>query len=201
MLDIYVPSSSRPLPQPPDDWEQPTLVAIDAPQGLPALGMARRAADAGANTPTRKLPADRQELANWKLYKGLIEAGIVIFWSIHELRLGSIFGLNATTGRRSTVFETYPRYVAKRLWPNLTIPSKRNAAYEYVDVIWRLLRERGYRCTSVRRPSVDHVDAMLCALAAEGWDGADGRPKGTVGMNPTVDLAARVLREGFIVSP
>jgi hypothetical protein len=42
---------------------------------------------------------------------------------------------------------------------------------------------------------------MLCALAAEACLRDDELPAGTVGLPPVVDLAERVLREGFIVAP
>ena len=47
----------------------------------------------------------------------------------------------------------------------------------------------------------DHIDAMLCALAAEACLHADGLPEGTVGEPPVADEGERVLREGFIVAP
>jgi hypothetical protein len=62
------------------------------------------------------------------------------------------------------------------------------------------LQEAGYSCSNeISRP--DHVDAMLCAIAAEACLLADGLPEGTVGETPVVDLGERVIREGFLVAP
>jgi hypothetical protein len=201
VLDLYIPSVEDPLPQPPEGWSQPAYIAFDAPQGLATPGCKRRKADKGAKTPTSTLPADRKELAGWKLYKGLIEAGVTIFWAVYVQELASVMGLEPVAGCPITVLETYPRYVITRLWPGLEIPSKRKKPLKYVDTVWDRLQEFGYSCTSVLRPAVDHVDAMLCAIAAEACLMADGLPEGTVGSNPTLDTDARVLREGYIVSP
>lgn len=200
LLDIYIPSSDKPLPESPESWSQPLYVAIDAPQGLPAPGKSNREADREASTPTKRLPADRVKLAQSKLYKGLIEAGIEIFWSVHEGEWGRIPGLDERP-EWPVVFETYPRYVIRQLWPRLDIPSKRRAPLMYVNDVWGKLQGEGYHCSGVTRPTVDQVDAMVCALAAEacletgGWRGM------TVGGPPVVDEDARVLREGYIVSP
>src|SRR4029078_512218 len=62
------------------------------------------------------------------------------------------------------------------------------------------LRDAASLCDApVTRP--DHVDAMLCALAAEACLHADGLPAGTIGLPPVADPGERVLREGFIVAP
>jgi len=62
------------------------------------------------------------------------------------------------------------------------------------------VRAAGYTCVGdISRP--DHVDAMLCALAAEACLLADDLPGGTVGDPPVADPAERVLREGFLVAP
>lgn len=200
LLDAYVPNARRPLPAVPVGWDVPNYVAFDAPQGLPAPGAIRRLADKEANTPTRKLPTGRSQLAEWRLYKGLVEAGVEIFWSIHQSSLGSVLGL-ASGLERPVVLETYPRYVVTRRWPGLRIPSKRKAPLGYVQVLWDLLRNEGYECRSVARPSVDQLDAVLCAVAAEACLAGGGMPAGTVGLKPILDPEERVLREGFIVSP
>ena len=181
--------------------ETPKFIAFDAPQGLPRAGVPRRLADEQANTPTRKLPSDRSELADWRIYRGLIEAGIDIFWSTYENGLANIWGLDPTGVHVTTILEAYPRYVIRRLWPELKIPSKRKAPLDYVNAIWRRIRERGYSCPGLERPAVDHVDAMLCAFVAEACLGGQGAPAGTVGCEPRPDEEYRVLREGWIVSP
>jgi hypothetical protein len=200
LLDIYKPTRERPLPNPPAG-EPPIFTGIDAPQGLPRQGEPRRLADALADTPVRVLPGDRNALRDWKLYRGLIEVGVDVFWSIYEHDLASIFGLVLMPELESIVFETYPRYVFRQLWPGVRLPSKRNEPFAYVETVWRLIQSDGYLCESVLRPAVDHVDAMLCALAAEACLHADGLPAGTVGLPPVVDRDERVLREGFIVAP
>ena len=203
LLDLYVSSPANPLPEVPREWERPAYIGLDAPQGLPVRGAPRREADRNAKTPTSKLPSDRSQLREWPIYRELIEAGVEMSWSIHQAKLGSIFGLSSQSDDPSpVVLETYPRYVIKRKWPDLwPIPSKRKQPFDYIDAIWNLLTSEGYRCSSVRRPSVGQVDAMLCALAAESCVAAEGVPAGTVGSKPMVDLEAQVLREGYIVSP
>lgn len=87
------------------------------------------------------------------------------------------------------------------MWPELKIPSKTKAPVEYVDAVWGRIQEAGYSCEGVRRPVVDHVDAMLCAIVTEAIETVGEMPEGTVGRKPVVDLKERVLREGWIVGP
>lgn len=198
-LDSYVPTESAPLPALTFLPGDVRCMAIDAPQGLPASGATVREADRDANTPTRRLPQDREALARWTAYRGLIEAGISVFWWVFEQRLAAIPGLSEEMGATMSVVETYPRYMLRRLWPDLVIPSKRRDPIAYVDALYPRIQKRGYVCRSVIRPSVDQVDAMLCALAAERVVRAGGLPSGTVGAPPVADTDARVLREGYIV--
>jgi dCTP diphosphatase len=200
LLTSYRPTADAPLPEPPSGWDLPQVFALDLPQGLAQPGAKRRTADAQASTPTRVLPANRGELQEWKLYKGFIAAGVETFWSIHVNAFGNIGGLGEKIEGRPAVVETYPRYVIRRLWPDLKIPSKRTAPEEYTRVVWGRLRAAGFRCTAApSRP--DHVDAMLCAVAARAWAESDGRAAGTVGTPPYIDEVGRVIREGYIVAP
>jgi|GEM_PF-1293945 len=203
VLDLHLPSAESPLPIPPPGWPAPEWVGLDAPQGLPAPGQTARACDREAGTPTRRLPADRRELAASILYKGLVQAGVEVFWALYEQGLVRIAGLPAGgPDRLTTVCETYPRHVLRRLWPDLRpIPSKRRVPVDYVEAVWARLRDAGYTCPSVVRPTVDQVDAMLCALAAEAGAREGGLPAGTVGEPPAPDYRAEVLREGLIVAP
>ena len=209
-LDMYIPSVRNPLPAPPVGWTQAEYISFDAPTGLPKPGHRRRVADQMAKTPTSVLPSSRRELGSWKLYKGVIEAGIEVFWSAHDRGLASVLGLTPLLPARPTILETYPRYVIKRLWPEIGIPSKRKSALDYVETIWARIQDAGYVCRSVIRPAHDQVDSMLCAIAAERClEGdvaerclaGDGLPNGIVGEKPMVDSKERVLREGFIVAP
>lgn len=201
LLDVYTPTLEAPLPASPGGWP-PSFIAIDAPQGLPARGARARRADLEAKAPTKILPADREALASFRLYVGLITAGIEVFWSVHERELASIFGLVPLGDAGTTVCETYPRYVFKQLFPGVPIPSKRKDPFAYVEAVWPRIQSLGYSCPSVLRPGVDHLDAMLCALSAEACLEEDGAlPPGTVGTPPVVDLEGRVLREGYIVAP
>lgn len=199
VLDLYIPSIAQPLPLPPPGYDRPLYIGFDVPQGLPASGNRRRVADVEANTPTRVLPADREQMRTSLLYKGLIEAGVEIFWTAYEQRLATIAGLPAATPPTTTIFETYPRFLIKTLWPGMPIPSKTRAPLDYVNLIWDQIQAAGYSCASVLRPAVDHVDAMLCALAAEAHIMRGGDLSGAVGIPPTIDHEARVIREGYIV--
>jgi hypothetical protein len=198
-LETYRPTRQRPLPESPGGWP-PAYTGIDAPQGLPEPGeRRRRECDRLAKTPTRVLPRTRAEMAGWRLYRQFVETGVEVFWSIHEKEIASILGLVPVPDGDGMVFETYPRYVLLQLWGERP-PSKRRHPAEYVDFVWERLRRAGYSCASpVERP--DHVDAMLCALAAEACLHADGLPGGTVGLPPVVDESERVIREGYIVAP
>jgi hypothetical protein len=199
VLDEYLASPARPLPPAPGGGWPPAFTGIDGPQGLPGPGERSRRADLQAKTPTKVLPRTRAELGSWQLYRPFIEAGVELFWSIHERELASILGLVPIPGDEGTVFETYPRYVLLQLWGERPPPKRREPA-AYVDFVWSRLREAGYSCDGpVTRP--DHVDAMLCALAAEACLHADSLPAGTVGLPPVADVGERVLREGFIVAP
>jgi predicted nuclease with RNAse H fold len=174
-------------------------MAFDAPQGLPAQGARTRSADTAADTPTRVLPATREELDAWRAYRGLIEAGISIFWWAYESQRVAIGGLHPRGAHATTIVEAYPRYAIKRMWPDIRIPSKRNAPIDYVDAIYSRIQKMGFVCRSMIRPTVDQVDAMLCAIAARDYATSPDMPAGSVGVPPVVDPTARVLREGFIV--
>ncbi|MYA34269.1 MAG: DUF429 domain-containing protein [Gemmatimonadales bacterium] len=201
VLDLYQPSPDRLLPETPFADLAVSAYALDAPQGLAEPGRKRRHADEQAQTPTRVLPRDRNALPEWKLYRGLIEAGLDIFWGIQERGVGCVVGLDCSLPKIPFVMETYPRYVLRRLFPAVRIPSKRKEGAEYARVFWSKLRNLGYRCESVRTPSVDQVDAMLCAIAAESLVSQTGLPAGTVGEPPRLDRPGRVIREGYIVAP
>lgn len=199
-LGSYRPSRERPLPEPPAGAGVPACYAIDGPQGLPRRGALIRQADLAAGTPTRRLPATRQDLESWRLYRGLIEAGIEVFWSVYERGLGRIPGLEAGP-LRPLVCETYPRYLLRRLWPGMEIPSKRRQPMWYGEAVCRQLRSLGYRCHGIIPPTPDQADAMLCALAARAYLHEGGHACLLLGAAPTADLEAQVLREGYIVVP
>lgn len=199
-LGSYQPSRERPLPEPPVGAGIPACYAIDGPQGLPRRGAAARQADQAAGTPTRRLPATRQDLESWRLYRGLIEAGIEVFWSVYRRGLGRIPGLEAGPPR-PLVCETYPRYLLRRLWPGMKIPSKRRQPVCYGEAVYRRLRSLGYRCHDIIRPTPDQADAMLCALAARACALEGGQARLLFGAAPMADLEAQVLREGYIVVP
>jgi hypothetical protein len=147
------------------------------------------------------LPADRAALATWQLYKGFIAAGVDTYWSILASGAATIGGLDHKGGSDCpVVVETYPRYVLRKMWSDLKIPSKRQAPEKYTAAVWARLKARGFRSSPApSRP--DHVDAMLCALAARAYLDADGLPPGTVGDPPYIDEGDRVIREGYIVAP
>lgn len=207
-LDMYQPAEDAPLPRTPAGFPAPAVFAVDAPQGLPRPGAPTRRADRPADTPTRKLPHARAELEQWQLYGGLIRVGVMMFWAAHVRGLARLYGLEGAGGRTLSLgpetpvwAEPYPRYVLKQLWPELkkSIPSKKNTPLAYVDAVWGRLRAAGYACPGVVRPTVDQVDAMLCALAAKACEG--GRAAGEVGCSPVVDEGEQLFREGWIVSP
>ena len=200
LLDTYIPTEKTPLPRLAVMPGEVTCFAFDAPQGLPLRGRTIRECDTKAGTPTRKLPSNRDELAGWRAYKGLIEVGVSVFWWVHDRGIATVAGLDAPADGRPAVVETYPRHVIKRLWPLLDIPSKRNAPLDYIDTIYSRLQKMGYKCRSVVRPTVDQTDAMLCAVAAGAYAASAGLPEGTVGAPPVADAPERVLREGYIVS-
>ncbi len=201
-LDMYLASERAPLPPPPPGWPAADCVALDAPQGLPLPGEHQRHCDREAATPTRRLPGSRAAMAKARLYAGLVEAGVNVFWWVHERGLGHIAGFSEVRGWPPTVCETYPRFVLRRLGLAVRdIPSKRQAPLDYVEAAWGLVRGLGYRCPSVTRPTVDQVDAMLCALAAAAWWNVSDPRRCTVGAPPIADVVERVIYEGYIVAP
>ena len=200
-LDQYIPSHIEPLPKQPPGWGEPACIGFDAPQGLPAPGEKVRLADKEAKTPTKVLPADRTELENWKLYRGLIQAGVEIFWSVYRWKSVCIPGLEQDCNGKTVVFETYPRYVIKRLWPGFKIPSKRKNPLAYISEIYQRILGLGFSYPGAQILTHDQVDSMLCALAAYHFHDRDELPGGTVGKPPYVDQRCSVLREGLIVAP
>ena len=195
-LDLYVPSENQPLPEVPSFIQNVQYYAIDAPQGFPKHKRKRRCCDKKAQTPTKKLPQNLKEFEHWKLYKGLIEAGIKVFWWIHKSKDNFILGLTDFEGL-PTIAETYPRKVAENLEFG-RLPSKRKEPIRYVNHIWGKLSSQGYRCESVIRPSVDQIDAMLCAIAAKSLL---CKKSVFLGEKPYIDEKEPLLREGFIVTP
>jgi predicted nuclease with RNAse H fold len=182
VLDSYVPSTARPLPELPAGMPAAECFALDAPQSLPELGSTRRAADRDANTPTSVLPDRLADVGAMRAYGPFVEAGLAIFWNAREFDV--------------PVVETYPRFVIRTLWPDLKIPSKRKEPKRYVAELWSLIRALGY---ASRPPGThDEVDAMLCAVAAEAFVTGTHRQ---VGAPLEVDEAEGVLREGYIVVP
>ena len=198
LLDLYRPTMDRLLPDSPKNVEDVQCYAIDAPQGLPKIGRKRRLCDELAQTPTRVLPQTLRELENWKLYKGLIEGGVKTFWGIYNSKTIKVFGLNDQY-EMPVAMETYPRKVAERLGLG-RVPSKKKEPVNYMEYAWGFLKSLGYQCESVIRPALDHVDAMLCALAAQAF--VDGQEHWeALGEKPFPDEGAAILREGFIVVP
>jgi catechol 2,3-dioxygenase-like lactoylglutathione lyase family enzyme/predicted nuclease with RNAse H fold len=181
-LGSYVVTADEPLPPTPDGLAEPSCYAFDAPQGLPCPGARRREADAAARTPTSVLPADLDDLATWKLYRGPVEAGIVLFEALRARGEGS-------------ALETYPQAVARRLWPGDRLPVKRRDPAGFAAEVVRRLRAAGYRCDAAP-VTVDQADAMLCAVAAEAW--VEGRAEL---LGAPAEYDGHVLREGYIVVP
>ena len=200
-FDLYLPGKEKPFPPLPSGISIPTHIAFDGPQSLPAIGNKRRDCDKLANTPTRILPSNRNELKSWKMYKQLIECGVEVFWNIYEKDLASIAGLNEKKDSKLIVMETYPRYVIKRLWPEENIPPKSKAPIDYVIKFSHLIREKNYKFDESKITTHDYIDAMLCALAAEDYLKTNRNSAGKVGSLPLVDNKERILREGFIYSP
>jgi predicted nuclease with RNAse H fold len=187
-LDTYQPTREQPLPL----GRRPAVFELDAPQSLPLQGRSRRAADRDAKTPTSVLPTAHADVALMRAYGPFVDAGITIFWEAQRNGLAAIPGL---TGSGPTLLETYPRFVIRRLWPDLRpIPSKRKAPRAYVAELWARLQALGLRGPEPERH--DHIDALLCALAGKSW-ALDEAVE--VGEPPRADVD--VLREGFIVAP
>jgi len=184
LLDLCSPTVTQPLPKPPSGVHNVQSYAIDAPQGLPGIGRERRRWDELAGTPTRVLPQTLHELEHRKLYKGLIELGVKTFRHIYESADIHVFGLDDSY-LFPVAAETYPRKVAETMGLK-RLPSKRREPVRYVDYVWHFFQSLGYGCESVLRPSVDHVDAMLCAIAAHSWV-ADRKTCEALGEKPYVD--------------
>jgi predicted nuclease with RNAse H fold len=203
----YVPTPQQPLPPVPSAWPEPQCTLVDGPQSLPAKGRTRRAADEAANTPTRVLPPDRKALEETKIYRGLIQNGIDIFWWAYESGRYTIPGLEK---RGPILGETYPSFVLKQQFPGLYKKVKERLKEEkkkkanslsYSQVIWEALLANGFTCPGVLLPTADQVDAALAAFTALIYLN-NGQPAHMhYGEAPTVDKKAHVLREGFLVAP
>lgn len=212
-LDAYSPTQSNPLPIS-LHGSPPRFIGFDSPQSLPISGKTRRNCDEKAKTPTSVLPSSRAALSNIKLYKGLIVTGIDIFWNSYTNQTANIYGLTQTNEVKPTIFETYPRYVIRKWLSeqlinknliiefNDIITNKRDNPMRYVDFVWSGLRNLGYISPGIEKPSVDQLDAMLCAVVAHHLSVTPNYLlANTVGKQPSLDLKGRVLREGYIVCP
>lgn len=198
LLDAYCAGLGPLPPVPPEVSGSVTCYAMDAPQGLPALGSPNRRCDKEAGTPTNRLPASQKELKEWKLFKGLIEMGIAVFWELSATPGICIHGREGNSAK-ITAIETYPRKTAK-IFGLDPLPSKKKEPIAYVRHVWGFLRHAGFRCDSVLTPSADQVDAMLCAMAAQAFM-EDDVCSNSLGLAPFSYPGDDFLREGFIVCP
>jgi predicted nuclease with RNAse H fold len=173
-------------------------IAVDAPQGLPEGLKPRRVCDQAADTPTRRLPATRAEMAagccadGTKIpYHAVVYLGVELFLGHADETLGAP---DCLTPR---LVETYPRAIYRCLTGE-TPPSKRHTPLRYMTAVYDVVRTLGIRCPGVRTPSTDQADALLCALVARLF--AEDKAV-CVGKAPWMDHRENVLREGFIVLP
>lgn len=201
MLDVYIPSTSAPLPAFPQGAKV-EYIGFDCPQGLPTKGNLRRECDVLANTPTRHIAQTRDSISAMGSYSQLVELGVDLFWNAFSLNAAAIYGLNQPQDQ-TVIFEGYPRFSVINLFqitsPLKTIPSKSKNPLAYIDFVWTGIQQLGYRCHSVIRPTVDQADAMICVITAE--HAFKGTARHIVGSMPIVDSDDRVIREGFIISP
>ncbi|WP_076348476.1 DUF429 domain-containing protein [Alicyclobacillus vulcanalis] len=206
VLDHYVPLSGSPpvlLPPVPKDLIANGCVAaygLDCPQGLPKLGSRhqRRDCDREANTPTRKLPEHLSDPYTGP-YASLIQVGVQLFAAAVSSGHAQLYGDGRQShGAKPIIFETYPRKVLKDHFALGSIPSKRKEPHAYVDKVWKALKDSGYTCCGVLRPTVDQVDAMVCAVVAEHVLQKSVRE---LGEPPIWDAKDRIFREGYIVVP
>ena len=173
-----------------------SCIAVDAPQGLARDGGKVRRADILANTPVRRLPADRAEMAAAEaadstplVYIGLIRTGVEVFWANRDEVLGI-----ASAPR---LVETYPRAIFRTLTSEYP-PSKTKEPFRFSAAVCGIMRRLGLKCPGVWRPSVDQCDAILCAIAARAFVEERAKRRGDP---PIVDEDDRLLREGYIVLP
>ncbi|MGO4275392.1 DUF429 domain-containing protein, partial [Paenibacillus sp. TAF58] len=201
ILDCYIPSSSTPLPVFPAGGVV-KFIGFDCPQGLPTLGNLRRDCDARANTPSRNIAQTRATISAMRSYSQLVQLGVDLFWNAYSSSSASVYGLNSIQGK-TEIFEVYPRFsiinLLKITNPLKTIPSKIKNPLEYIDFVWMKINNIGYSCSSVIRPTVDQVDAMLCAITADHL--LKGTANNIVGNMPILDNSDMVIREGLIISP
>ena len=97
------------------------------------------------------------------------------------------------------IIETYPRKTADMLGL-APLPSKRKEPLIYIHHVWGFLKSIGFRYSAVVTPSVDQVDAMPCAIAAQAYT-VGGTCWKAMGSAPFIDLGNEVIREGFIICP
>lgn len=190
---MFVPTIENPLPALPLEGSVAAF-AIDAPQGLPAIGRTCRECDVQARTPTRRLPGNLAQLETTVLYRSFVECGVKMFGAIANRSDWAVVGLVPSSDRK-VVMETYPRAVALKMGFG-PLPSKRATPYSYIENVWNGLQLCGYACESVIRPTVDQVDAALCAIAAQAE--VAGRSQ-QLGRPPFWDADEGILREGLIV--
>ncbi|WP_411348670.1 DUF429 domain-containing protein [Paenibacillus sp. WLX2291] len=215
LLDAYSPTPTTPLPSSPNN-SAIGFIGFDSPQGLSSQGKIIRDCDKNAKTSTSKIPSSRGLLSKTTLYKGLIEVGIDIFWNCHSNQIANIYGLNQSKfdQEKPTIFETYPRYVIRKWLSNRLnnmkfyilfkdhITHKRAYPSRYVDYVWEGLKFLGYTCPGVHRPSIDQLDAMLCAVVAQHLSTASNfQLTNSVGLKPIINNKDKVFHEGFIVCP
>ncbi len=211
MLDAYIPDFARGDVLPKFAHGAPAYVGLDCPQGLPNPDSGRlcRKSDQIAKTPTKKMAMTRGELETGIFYgREIVRLGIDLFWTLYSNDRAAIYGLsnldvsNLEVNVQVTVFETYPRYALETLFGLKSsiqhIPSKRKDPLSYIQKIWSLIQNLGYTCQGGGPHTVDDVDAMLCAIAAEQLSQCVAC---RVGNPPSVDHDGQVLREGYIVVP
>lgn len=206
-FDLYRATEHVPLPSAPDG-RAVAAYALDGPQGLPEDpgdgGRSARVADRAARTPTQSLPTSPAGLRELRLYGPFVRNSVAIFWRMHVTGTAALLGSRDGADGAAAVCETWPRLVLRRLLGDgVAIPSKRREPEAYARLAWRAVRAQGLRAPGVAVPTVDQVDAALCALAAlaVARERAGGAAVERLGRAPRPDPTAGFLREGYIVAP
>ena len=182
---------------PKEQFDQPSILAIDGPQGLAGLPEdTMRKSDRSLGT-AGKSPYDLP--SDGKPYAGFVRGSVVLFYSIYRSHHFHVYGMPEKERFYHNVIEVYPGAAWRVLNHGAWLPKKRSKSGR--EERFNLLKQLGLtfpKFVSPELPTHDQLDAAIAAYV--GYLFANHKTVNH-GESPSEDSKKEVLREGFIIQP